>query len=167
VRPAGPILEQWDDTAHWGGRTAPAADIEASHLEALEAHTPGSQVGQGRLEALNLERHLGRFPRWRSRRAEEMELGRPADVAQAAGALLDRLEPELVAIESARPLEVMSSPPARPVGATRRAEISTSAPEPRSSTISPSRRSATAVGMPHPSEALTAASGTASRLASS
>jgi hypothetical protein len=46
VRPAGPILEQWDDTAHWGGRTAPAADIEARHLEALEAHTPGSQVGQ-------------------------------------------------------------------------------------------------------------------------
>lgn len=62
MRPAGPILEQWDDTAHWGGRTAPAADIEASHLEALEAHTPGSQVGQGRLEALNLECHLGRFP---------------------------------------------------------------------------------------------------------
>jgi len=37
-----------------------------------------------------------------------MELGRPAHVAQAAGALLDRLEPELVAVEAARPLEVLS-----------------------------------------------------------
>ena len=37
-----------------------------------------------------------------------MELGRPAHVAQAAGALLDRLEPELVAVEGARPLEVLS-----------------------------------------------------------
>ncbi len=42
---------------------------------------------------------------------------------------------------------------------TRRAEISTSAPapEPRSSTVSPSCRSATAVGTPQPSEASTAA----------
>ena len=37
-----------------------------------------------------------------------MELGRPTHVPQAAGALLDRLEPELVAIERARPLEVLS-----------------------------------------------------------
>ncbi len=37
-----------------------------------------------------------------------MELGRPAHVAQAAGALLDRLKPELVAVEGARPLEVGS-----------------------------------------------------------
>ena len=36
-----------------------------------------------------------------------MELGRPADVAQAAGAL-DRLESELVAVESARPFKVLS-----------------------------------------------------------
>src|SRR5918995_4603720 len=54
---------------------------------------------------------------------------------------------------------VMSRPIALPVGATRRAEISTSvpAPEPRSSTVSPSCRSATAVGTPHPSEAPSAA----------
>ena len=37
-----------------------------------------------------------------------MELGTPAHVAQAADALLDRLEPELVAVEGARPLEVLS-----------------------------------------------------------
>ncbi len=37
-----------------------------------------------------------------------MELGRAAQVAQAAGALLDRLEPKLVAVEGARPLEVLS-----------------------------------------------------------
>ena len=50
---------------------------------------------------------------------------------------------------------VMSRPIALPVGPTRRAEISTSAPapEPRSSTVSPSCRSATAVGTPQPSEA--------------
>ena len=50
---------------------------------------------------------------------------------------------------------VMSSPIALPVGPTRRAEIRTSAPapEPRSSTVSPSWRSATAVGTPQPSEA--------------
>ncbi len=30
-----------------------------------------------------------------------MELGRPAHIAQAAGALLDRLEPELIAVEGA------------------------------------------------------------------
>ena len=42
-----------------------------------------------------------------------MELGRSAHVAQAAGALLDRLEPELVAVEGARP-PLGSMPPARP-----------------------------------------------------
>src|SRR5690349_5023736 len=49
----------------------------------------------------------------------------------------------------------MSSPMAVPVAPTRRALISTSAPapEPRSSTVSPSCRSATAVGTPQPSDA--------------
>ncbi len=58
----------------------------------------------------------------------------------------------------------MSSPIALPVAPTRRAEISTSAPapEPRSSTVSPSCRSATAVGTPQPSDASTAALGAAS-----
>jgi hypothetical protein len=37
-----------------------------------------------------------------------MELGLPADLAEAGGALLDRLEPELIAVEGARPLEVLS-----------------------------------------------------------
>ena len=56
---------------------------------------------------------------------------------------------------------VMSSPIALPVGPTRRALISTSAPapEPRSSTVSPSCRSATAVGTPQPSDAATASRG--------
>jgi len=62
---------------------------------------------------------------------------------------------------------VMSRPIARPLGATRRALISTSAPapEPRSRTTSPSRSSATAVGTPQPSEACAgapSASGSAS-----
>ena len=35
-----------------------------------------------------------------------MELCRPAHVRQATGALLDRLEPELVAVEGARSLKV-------------------------------------------------------------
>lgn len=35
-------------------------------------------------------------------------LRRKEEQAQAAGALLDRLEPELVAVEGARPLEVLS-----------------------------------------------------------
>src|SRR5829696_5760324 len=52
----------------------------------------------------------------------------------------------------------MSSPIALPVAPTRRALISTSAPapEPRSSTVSPWCRSATAVGTPQPSDAPTA-----------
>ena len=60
---------------------------------------------------------------------------------------------------------VMSSPNARPVGPTRFAERMTSMPppEPRSSTVSPSRRSATAVGFPQPSDARTAASGNSPR----
>lgn len=55
---------------------------------------------------------------------------------------------------------VMSRPMARPVGPTRRAAISTSppAPEPRSSTTSPSCSSATAVGTPQPREAASAGS---------
>src|SRR3954465_9037543 len=55
----------------------------------------------------------------------------------------------------------MSSPIALPVGPTRRADRSTSAPppDPRSSTVSPSWRSATAVGTPQPSEAATAVPG--------
>src|SRR5262245_8668308 len=57
----------------------------------------------------------------------------------------------------------MSSPYALPVGPTRRAESSTSIPppEPRSSTVSPARSSARAVGLPQPSEAATAAAGSA------
>ena len=60
---------------------------------------------------------------------------------------------------------VMSSPNARPVGPTRFADSRTSMPppEPRSRTRSPACRSATAVGLPHPSEARTAASGSSSR----
>ena len=48
-----------------------------------------------------------------------------------------------------------------PVGATRRAESSTSMPppEPRSSTTSPSLRSTIASGLPHPSDACSAVSG--------
>ena len=48
-----------------------------------------------------------------------------------------------------------------PAGADARALMSTSAPapEPRSSTVSPACRSATAVGTPQPSEAATAAGG--------
>src|SRR4051812_38678234 len=55
----------------------------------------------------------------------------------------------------------MSRPIAFPCSPTRRALISRSAPapEPRSSTISPSCRSATAVGTPQPSDAFSAASG--------
>src|SRR5439155_21470606 len=60
---------------------------------------------------------------------------------------------------------VMSSPYATPVGPTRFAERITSIPppDPRSSTFSPSCSSATAVGLPHPSEASTAASGSSPR----
>src|SRR5688500_3372273 len=55
----------------------------------------------------------------------------------------------------------MSRPKALPVGPTRRAESSTSIPppEPRSSTTSPGCSSASAVGLPQPSDASTAASG--------
>jgi hypothetical protein len=49
-----------------------------------------------------------------------MELGRPADVAQAAAPLLDRLEPELVAVEGARPLEVLSGELGDGVGVAER-----------------------------------------------
>src|SRR3954447_12071640 len=52
----------------------------------------------------------------------------------------------------------MSSPMARPLSPTRRALMSTSAPapDPRSSTVSPSWSSATAVGTPQPRDAPTA-----------
>src|SRR6266508_5652509 len=57
----------------------------------------------------------------------------------------------------------MSRPYALPVGPTRRAESRTSMPppEPRSRTISPGLSSASAVGLPQPSEARTAAVGSA------
>src|SRR6185503_4627416 len=57
---------------------------------------------------------------------------------------------------------VMSRPNARHVGPTRRADSSTSMPppDPRSSTVSPAFSSASAVGLPHPSDALSASSGT-------
>jgi len=56
---------------------------------------------------------------------------------------------------------VMSRPYALPVGPTRLADSSTSMPppEPRSSTVSPAFSSASAVGLPQPSDASTAASG--------
>ena len=64
---------------------------------------------------------------------------------------------------------VMSRPIALPVGPTRRALIRTSAPapDPRSSTVSPSCRSATAVGTPQPSDAATAVAVAPSASASS
>ena len=57
---------------------------------------------------------------------------------------------------------VMSRPKARPVGPTRLAESSTSMPppEPRSSTVSPGCNCASAVGLPQPSDASKACSGT-------
>ena len=63
---------------------------------------------------------------------------------------------------------VMSTPYALPAGPTRRADSSTSIPppDPRSRTISPGRRSMSAVGFPQPSDAFSAASGTAPRSAS-
>ena len=56
---------------------------------------------------------------------------------------------------------VMSRPYALPVGPTRLAESRTSIPppEPRSSTVSPRRSSASAVGFPQPSDAATACAG--------
>src|SRR5688572_16484285 len=56
---------------------------------------------------------------------------------------------------------VMSRPYALPVGPTRAADNSTSIPppEPRSSTTSPSCSSASAVGLPQPSDASTASAG--------
>ncbi len=56
---------------------------------------------------------------------------------------------------------VMSIPYANPVGPTRLADSSTSMPppEPRSRTTSPSRSSARSVGLPQPSDAMTAPSG--------
>src|SRR5437867_4026365 len=64
---------------------------------------------------------------------------------------------------------VMSSPYAFPVGPTRLAESRTSMPppEPRSRTVSPSRSSARAVGLPQPSDASTACSGRAAVSAAS
>ena len=56
---------------------------------------------------------------------------------------------------------VISRPKALPVGPTRFAESSTSMPPPlpKSRTVSPGFSSASAVGLPHPSDARTAASG--------
>ena len=56
----------------------------------------------------------------------------------------------------------MSSPYALPAGPTRFADSKTSSPppEPRSRTISPGFSRASAVGLPHPSDASIAASGT-------
>ena len=56
---------------------------------------------------------------------------------------------------------VMSTPYAKPVGPTRRAESSTSMPppDPRSSTFSPALRSATIIGLPQPKLAATASAG--------
>src|SRR5262249_34713582 len=56
---------------------------------------------------------------------------------------------------------VMSSPYAFPDGPTRLADSSTSIPppEPRSSTVSPGRSSASAVGLPQPRDAATASGG--------
>ena len=56
---------------------------------------------------------------------------------------------------------VISRPYALPVGPTRRADSRTSMPppEPRSSTVSPAFSSASAVGLPQPSEARKASSG--------
>ena len=89
------------------------------------------------------------------------------DVLDVALEELDVLDARLAALARASSSisSVMSSPIARPVGPTRRAEISTSAPapDPRSRTVSPSCSSATAVGTPQPSDALIAASGARSR----
>src|ERR1700752_3531780 len=63
----------------------------------------------------------------------------------------------------------MSRPMALPVGPPRRDDSSTSIPppEPRSSTVSPAFSSASAVGLPQPSDASMASAGTAPACASS
>src|SRR3954454_537954 len=64
---------------------------------------------------------------------------------------------------------VMSRPYAFPEGPTRRADNKKSMPppDPRSRTVSPGSRLASAVGLPHPSEAFSAASGICPAWASS
>ena len=75
-------------------------------------------------------------------------------------ALADLREGEVVLdLGSGGGIDVLLS--ARRVGPTRLAESSTSMPppDPRSSTVSPSRRSASAVGLPQPSDASIASCG--------
>src|SRR6266540_3190134 len=78
--------------------------------------------------------------------------------------LLRRLSSASASISS-----VMSRPYALPVGPTRFAESNTSMPppEPRSSTVSPGFNSASAVGLPQPSEACNAVAGTSPASATS
>jgi hypothetical protein len=64
---------------------------EPGQVETLEDHAAVAQIGNRRLEVLDLERHLRRFAGRLARRAKQVKLARPDQIAQAAGALLDWL----------------------------------------------------------------------------
>ena len=76
-----------------------AADFKAGHLEALEGQALGSQRGKGRLEVVDLECHLARCPTARPpSRRDETRLA-PHVTTQTTGPVVDRVKPELVAVE--------------------------------------------------------------------
>ena len=89
-----------------GHRDDLVGHLKVAHAEALKLEAAGPQVRHSLIDVLDLEAELGGAARRGARGREDVELRRPADVAQPTFALFDRLEAESVAIEASRAVKV-------------------------------------------------------------
>ena len=87
------------------------AGDEAGDVVVLEHDAAGAQLREGRLEVLDLEGHLRVLTRRAPGREEDGEVAGPRAVEQPAGALVGRLEAELLRIERAGAVEVLGRQP--------------------------------------------------------
>ena len=74
--------------------------LQAREVVLLEHHAAAPQLGDGGLDVVDLPAHLRVLARRGAGRLEQRELAAAAAVEQAAGPLLDRLEPELLGVEA-------------------------------------------------------------------
>src|SRR3954447_9841575 len=89
--------------------------LHAGRIDLFELDAPRLEVGGDRFDVVDLPRHLGGLARGLARRREHDEVRRTAVVAQSAGTLLDRIEPELLGVPAAGTIEVSCRKPCRDI----------------------------------------------------
>src|SRR5262249_30428810 len=80
---------------------------QAGNIDLLEHHPAVPQLGNHRLDVIDLPRHLGMGTRRHARRLKQREPPAAAPVAQPAGPLLHRFQAKLLGVKRPRPCQVL------------------------------------------------------------